>query len=190
MPFEDETFHYLYTEHMIEHVPYDAACSMLRERPDGLRPGGRIRVATPDLEQLVRLYADRRDLASDQAGYVDFIAQRYFGGDRAHPCSSLNNAFSAWGHQFLFDEDTLRSALVAPDPPMCNATRSPRATTPIFRGLEAHDSSLGNATANEFETLVLEAERPRHSPSRAGGDARFRAASPEGGSSTTSRQSW
>ena len=136
------------------------------------------------------MYEDRRDLASDQAGYVEFIAQRYISRDRAQPVFVLNNAFRAWGHQFLFDEDTLRSTLCSAGFTDVQRYKVAESDDAQLRGLEAHGSTVGNAAANEFETLVVEAERPRHSPSRAGGDARFRAASPEGGSSTAGRQSW
>jgi predicted SAM-dependent methyltransferase len=184
LPFADETFEYIYAEHMIEHVPYDAACSMLGECLRVLRPGGRIRIATPDLERLVRVYEDRRDLASDQAAYVDWIARRYISSDRALPVFVLNNAFRAWGHQFLFDEETLRSTLCSAgftEVRRCEVAESDDAQ---LRDLEAHGSTVGNAAANEFETLVVEAERPGRSTSDAGGAARVRAASPEGGSST------
>ena len=52
-PFKDNTFDYILSEHMIEHVEYRAAIAMLRESFRTLKPGGRVRVATPDLRVLL-----------------------------------------------------------------------------------------------------------------------------------------
>ena len=57
-PFADATFDYVFSEHMIEHVPYEGALSMLRECRRVLKPGGRARISTPDLRFLVGLYAE------------------------------------------------------------------------------------------------------------------------------------
>jgi len=40
-PFEDNTFDYVYSEHMIEHIEYDSALFMLRECFRVLKPGGK-----------------------------------------------------------------------------------------------------------------------------------------------------
>src|SRR5512133_1171766 len=48
-PFEDGTFDYVYSEHMIEHITWLQGLSMLKECRRVMRPGGTLRVATPDL---------------------------------------------------------------------------------------------------------------------------------------------
>ena len=161
LPFADETFEYVYLEHMIEHVPYDAACSMLGECLRVLRPSGKIRVATPDLERLVRLYEDRRDLAPDQAAYVDWTGRRWCGEDRAQPVFIVNLLFRNWRHQFLFDEETLRSAMFGAGFNHVRRCQVGESDDAQLRDLEEHGRVIGNEAANEFETLVVEAERPR-----------------------------
>jgi predicted SAM-dependent methyltransferase len=112
-PFADGTFDYIFSEHMIEHVSYDDARSMLCECARVLRRGGRIRLATPDLAQLLALYDDRSHLSADQAAYVRWIAAEVLGDvTRATPQFVLNTYFREWDHIFLFDEETLRTILV------------------------------------------------------------------------------
>jgi predicted SAM-dependent methyltransferase len=55
--FEDNTFDYIFSEHMIEHVDHDGAVAMLRECYRVLKPGGTICMATPDLAVIVGLLA-------------------------------------------------------------------------------------------------------------------------------------
>src|SRR5437867_9832604 len=47
LPFSDETFDYVFSEHHIEHMTFHEGRRMLRECFRVLKPGGRIRVATP-----------------------------------------------------------------------------------------------------------------------------------------------
>ena len=51
---------YIFSEHMIEHVSYEQGASMLRECYRTLKPGGRLRLATPDYTFLHELYASEK----------------------------------------------------------------------------------------------------------------------------------
>lgn len=50
------SFDVIFTEHMIEHLTYEEGLACLGECHRVLRPGGRVRVATPSLDRLVELY--------------------------------------------------------------------------------------------------------------------------------------
>jgi SAM-dependent methyltransferase len=56
IPFPDASFEVVYHSHVLEHFPRSAAAGFLRECNRVLRPGGILRVAVPDLEQIVRHY--------------------------------------------------------------------------------------------------------------------------------------
>ena len=56
IPCKDETFEVVYHSHVLEHFPKDEALKFLRECNRVLKPGGVIRVAIPDLEQIARNY--------------------------------------------------------------------------------------------------------------------------------------
>jgi predicted SAM-dependent methyltransferase len=159
-PISDGAFDYVYAEHVIEHVTFDSGRVMLGESHRVLRRGGRIRVATPDLRQLVQLYVDREDPSVEQSEYAAWIAETFL-PDRMHTAAPfiLNNAFRAWGHTFLYDEETLRSALL--DAGFVDVRRLPfgESEDPHLRGLERHGAVVGSRAMNEFETMVLEASK-------------------------------
>jgi SAM-dependent methyltransferase len=56
IPFADATFDVVYHSHMLEHLPHRSALPFLQECHRVLKPGGIIRLATPDLEQIARTY--------------------------------------------------------------------------------------------------------------------------------------
>jgi predicted SAM-dependent methyltransferase len=159
-PIPDDAFDFIYAEHVIEHVPLADGQTMLSESHRVLRRGGRIRVATPDLRQLVQLYVDREEPSVDQSEYISWIAETFF-ADPAQVGATvvLNNAFRAWGHAFLYDEETLRSILL--DAGFVDVRRMPfgESDNPNLRSLERHGDVVGSRAMNEFETMVLEASK-------------------------------
>src|SRR5262245_5010551 len=56
-PFENVVFDYIFSEHLIEHISWNDGAAMLRECHRVLKPGGIIRIATPDLAVLLDLCA-------------------------------------------------------------------------------------------------------------------------------------
>jgi predicted SAM-dependent methyltransferase len=111
-PFKDGTFRYIYTEHMIEHVPYQKGEYMLTECYRVMRKGGVIRVVTPDLAAIVGLY--RHDLSFDQNEYLLWFCRTFISeGCPRNAVSAINAMFRLWGHQFIYDEQTLRDAMHA-----------------------------------------------------------------------------
>ncbi|WP_038029196.1 class I SAM-dependent methyltransferase [Thermonema rossianum] len=56
IPFPDNHFDVVYHSHVLEHFPKEEAAGFLRECYRVLKPGGILRVAVPDLEQIVREY--------------------------------------------------------------------------------------------------------------------------------------
>jgi predicted SAM-dependent methyltransferase len=56
VPFKDNTFEVVYHSHVLEHFPKDKAKDFIQECYRVLKPGGIIRIAVPDLEQIVKNY--------------------------------------------------------------------------------------------------------------------------------------
>jgi predicted SAM-dependent methyltransferase len=57
LPFADESCAAVFGEHVIEHVPRESAEKLLRECLRALRPGGVLRLSTPDAGRYLRSYA-------------------------------------------------------------------------------------------------------------------------------------
>lgn len=108
-PFADETFHYVYSEHMIEHVPYEKGAYMLRECYRVMRRGGTIRVITPDLSAILGLHG--RELSAEQGRYLQWFCQTFVPERAPSATFAINAMFRLWGHQFIYDEQTLADAM-------------------------------------------------------------------------------
>lgn len=153
-PFDENTFDYVYCEHMIEHVPYTAGLCMLKECHRVMRNGGVIRVATPDLEVLLNLMT--KEPNETQRRYIDWICERYLTSVAYGPVHVINNAFRSWGHQFLYDENVLRTSIEEAGFRDVRRYAHSKSDDPNLRGLESHGRSVGNEEMNIFETMVFE----------------------------------
>lgn len=158
-PLPDASFDYAYSEHMIEHLPYAAGLAMLRECCRVLRPGGTIRIATPDLAVFLGLYGHESEPACDR--YVHWATDRYLNGHGTYLASLvINNIFRDWGHQFLYDGDLLGRALMDSGFARVRRARAGQSEDEHLRGIESHGKVVHDEDMGAFETLVLEAERP------------------------------
>jgi predicted SAM-dependent methyltransferase len=107
-PFQDRTFDYVFSEHMIEHIPYPHGHSMLKESWRVLKDGGKIRISTPDLAFLIALY--RPEKTPLQEEYIR-KSSKDCGAALACDTFVINNFVRAWRHTFIYDEKVLRFSL-------------------------------------------------------------------------------
>lgn len=163
LPFPAATFTRIFAEHLIEHLPYDVGLAMLERCHRVLRPGGRIRLATPDLVTIMGLHRSVDDTGGGAIGqrYAAWLADSYF--DPRHgpdAVFAINKVVRGWGHAFIYDEATLRATLEAAG--FVGIERCPfgQSGDPALRGLEGHGVADGNADLSAFETMALEATRP------------------------------
>jgi predicted SAM-dependent methyltransferase len=109
-PFANDTFDFIFTEHMIEHVSYANGLAMLNECRRVLKENGTIRISTPDLRFLIDLYQDGK--SDIKRRYIEWSTGRF---DEKVPFNDavfvINNFVRAWGHLFIYDEKVLRSSL-------------------------------------------------------------------------------
>ena len=73
LPFADDTFDAVYALHIIEHLTPEEASKFVAEVFRVLRPGGILRISTPDLESAVRAYLERLDQCTRQRTEQDIV---------------------------------------------------------------------------------------------------------------------
>lgn len=147
LPFPDATFRFVFNEHLIEHITWEQGLALLREIRRVLVPGGVVRIATPDLAQLLTL--------TDDHWYVADSAARHPNVRGISAGHVINNFMRDWGHQFIYDRSTLRDLLDQAgfaDVAERGVGESPYSE---LRGVEGHGNVVG-AEVNAFETFVLE----------------------------------
>jgi predicted SAM-dependent methyltransferase len=148
-PWPNDTFSHVFSEHMIEHVELDGARNMIRECYRVLRPGGRIRIVTPDRDFLTALL--KQPLSQLQRDYIRWSCH-HFAPEETSPCAAVVVEFfpRLWGHQHIFDRGELwaemcKSGFTEPvmcelgasmDPELCNLENEAR-MPPGFLRLES-----------------------------------------------------
>jgi predicted SAM-dependent methyltransferase len=110
-PFETNSFDYVFSEHMIEHINYIEGVNMLSECNRVLKPRGRIRISTPNLQFLIELYRDpQKDIHQRYSAWA--VATFSNWAPTGGPAFVVNNFVRAWGHKFVYDEASLTASLL------------------------------------------------------------------------------
>lgn len=155
-PFGDAVFDRVFSEHMIEHVPYAQGSHMLNECWRVLKPGGRIRISTPNLAFLFDLYqAQKSEL---QQRYIRWATDQFIDAPYYEDTFVINNFMRDWGHQFIYDEKNLRTALSAAGFTGITSCRIGESEDETLRNLE--NAQRMPEGFLQLETLTLEALKP------------------------------
>ncbi|MHB9035560.1 MAG: class I SAM-dependent methyltransferase [Armatimonadota bacterium] len=156
-PFADASFDYVAAEHLIEHLSIDDAEYMLRECYRILKPGGRIRLATPSFEKLFGLYNSAE--ADAQSTYKDFIVKSALTRNKINSeCFVINTVFRWWGHQFIYDRPTMQTLLEQVGYRDVGFYSPGESDDEHLKGIEQHGTTVGDEISG-FETMVVEARR-------------------------------
>ena len=159
LPFAGDSFDYIFSEHMIEHLSWPCGLVMLRECRRILKPGGTIRVATPDLRTLLDLYRENSGGIGEQ--YIKWITDTFLADVGSYKASFVvNNAFRNWGHQFLYDDELLTTALREAGFTGIRRSTPGESNDEHLRGIDSHGKNVNSEEMARFETMVFEADRP------------------------------
>lgn len=158
-PIPADSLDYVFSEHVIEHLEFDEAALMLSECFRTLKAGGRIRLATPDLKQIIALYTQPE--ADAQQQYIRWIMDQF----RPHigeynPAQVINHSFHGWRHKFIYDGTTLTGALEKAGFGDIERVEPGASVDGQLRGVEQHGDYVGSEFAMRYETMVYEATRP------------------------------
>jgi predicted SAM-dependent methyltransferase len=156
-PIPSVSFRYMACEHMIEHVPYEAGLQLISEAHRVLQRDGVLRISTPNLD-VFRQLPDSKD--PDAKEYIRWSNCTYGTpaerADEDSPVHVLNRMMREWGHIYLYDEETLRRALIRAGfrrVVRCEPGTSEHAE---LVGVDRHAVAIG-PLANRIESLILEA---------------------------------
>lgn len=159
-PYPDSTFDYIFSEHQIEHLSYRDGEFMLGECFRVLKPGGRLRVCTPNLETVLRLYDPGK--TEIQERYIRFAFNRWISkSDESNVVRVINDMFRNWGHQFIYDRDTLQKVMETAGFLDCTSYAAGESDDPNLKGVDRHGLAIGDEM-NRVMTLVMEARRPEN----------------------------
>jgi predicted SAM-dependent methyltransferase len=152
-PLADASFDYVFSEHQMEHIPFEGALNMLRESHRILRPGGKIRIAVPSVDALLGLFVANR--TDQQNRYIEYRTKLcYPNAISPTPCYAMNASFMNWGHKFLYDRETLSQILLKIGFADVRFFTPGQSDDENLTGLESRTSDIDN-----YETMVVQATR-------------------------------
>jgi predicted SAM-dependent methyltransferase len=157
-PFEDGSIHYLFSEHVIEHLTYEEGKAMAAEAFRVLAPGGMMRVSTPDLTQFIKLFDPQpsEEVLDYKRGKIAWHEWPREGNPAA---VILNLQMSSWGHKFMYDVETLGAILTAAGFRNLQEFEENMSNDPHLMGLEQRDTGV-TVRWSHYETMSVEVEKP------------------------------
>ena len=166
-PIPPATFDYIYSEHLIEHLSFSQQVNYLKESFRILRTGGRVRIATPDFEFLMKLGQEQK--TDFQKVYLDWNARTFLKnipGELVHGSDAhvyvINNYFRDWGHQLIHGKSSLANLLKFCGFSQLKFQNVGKSDDPQLTTLEHHGAMI-TESYNEFETMVIEGVKPGNS---------------------------
>lgn len=139
LPFENVSF--IFAEHFIEHLPFEDALRLLRNCRRVMTRTGVLRLSTPNLDWVW----------STHYQFPHWISTE----ESLRACFGLNQAFRAWGHQFLYNMQTLQATLREAGFAKFEVCRYGQSSHPELENLEKHETS--GDTSELPHILIVEA---------------------------------
>lgn len=161
-PIKTNTFDFVYSEHLFEHLKVEQQLNMLTESYRILKKGGVMRIAMPSIDFLIDLYANHEK--KEKKEYVEWAVKNVVNLEKVdnlvddsskHYCYVINNFFKAWGHQVLHNFSSIESLSTQcgfTSVQECNISESDYDS---LRNVEKHGTIIPNHI-NEIETFVVE----------------------------------
>ena len=159
-PFPSGSFHYVFAEHLIEHLSWEGGLKMLKECHRVLAPGGKIRIVTPNLAKLVYLLNAGPDVEAQR--FIE-VSRRLSGWPDTPVIRAyiFNKVMREWGHQFIYDSVTLRKTFELAGFTEITERRIGEKTDLIFEKVEFRTRAVGEDArfGNSWGAVAFEAVR-------------------------------
>jgi predicted SAM-dependent methyltransferase len=106
LPFDKNSVDYMYNEHFIEHLSREDGLTFLKDCFRALKPGGVLRIACPDLDEIIKGYISDnwREFDWVKTYHCEWIESR---------CQMMNVSLNEWGHKYVYNKEELITRLVA-----------------------------------------------------------------------------
>jgi predicted SAM-dependent methyltransferase len=151
LPWDQGSVSGIYSEHFIEHITQAQGIGLLMECRRVLRPGGIVRIATPDLAEVINHYQENYVHPDWKTFDMEWVANR---------CERFNISMRWWGHQWVYDEEELRRAGEMVGLKVRERCKYGESADPVLSNREYRESSK---LILEFEKLDRQLE-PHASP--------------------------
>jgi SAM-dependent methyltransferase len=157
-PLPDRSFQYVFSEHVIEHLTYDEGIGMLKEVHRVLSPGGKVRIATPDLLKLAALLTDPTNPIV--RAYLPLKLDYHSWPESPdNACFVFNAVMHSWGHRFVYTPAMMRASLMKAGFVDIRQYAAGESDDPALLGLDVRATGDYKAL-NAHDTMVFEAVRP------------------------------
>jgi len=160
-PLPASSFDYVFSEHVFEHLSFEQQLNLLKESYRILKPGGKIRIATPDFDFLARLAGNKKSEFDNEylkwnfQTFLKYIPARLM--DAANlDVYVINNYFRDWGHQLIHNKSSIKNLLEYCGFHVSGFQNVGESSDPLLIGLEKHGAVITD-TYNKYETMVVEA---------------------------------
>lgn len=154
--FSDRIFNYIYSEHLIEHIPFERAIAHFQECYRILVPGGKIRIATPNLEFLINLCLNAQKTDS-QRKYLEWTVDNFFPQAGIYNGAFvINNFLRNWEHQFIYNFAILENIMKQAGFTNIKSWPVGKSDDSELQNLEKHGEIIGE-DINLLQTMCLEA---------------------------------
>lgn len=155
--FPNETFQYVYSEHMLAILTVSQAQKFAKECWRVLRPGGVLRIATADLGFFA---AAALHPAPDSQRYMEWAKNTFWPWlPRADAATILSMHLHTWNVKLIYDAGSLGYLLQQAG--FCEVKRCDvgKSEHPALSGVERHGTVIPEEF-NRMESLVMEARKP------------------------------
>lgn len=155
LPLENDTFDFVYSEHLLEHLTYDEGEGMLRECLRILKRGGVCRISTPDLGFVIEFYANN---TLENKEYLEWASDFYWHFTRRSKALVINYYLASWGHKCIWDFQLLKDSCERIGFRNVRKEDVSKSSFPELRNIERHGEVISEKW-NIKESLVIEAEK-------------------------------
>jgi predicted SAM-dependent methyltransferase len=137
IPFDNDSVDFIYHEHLIEHLDYDEGFAFMKECLRVLKPSGVMRVACPDLDDLIESYIkdNWREKSWVKKYGFEWVPSK---------CYMINMCMnqSPWGHKYVYNKEDLFKRLKEAGFAQINEVKMNSSVHKDLKNIDTRDDSM------------------------------------------------